>query len=507
MVDDKNLATTTGSLTWKQKMIGRVSFIVVVLVICSATIILPPIFLHVLRQNSSFVTNLFVSACLSETCIGKETQYRTSIITALYPFDGNTNDLSGHFLGVAYGLPIPGYATATNYIRQSIDLDPTNQQYIRISHINLNQQSFTIQLWFLIRSSASLVDFGIFSQCDSDLICLSISIRNFRVTLSFDSMRSNVSTLFGGSILLRSYWYHITVVYDAVLCQQLIYINGKIDAIANGVTPYQGTSLGATTYIGLSSSIDYPLSYFHGFIDHFTISAGVARTACQIYNDATLIAYYPFDKTDTLLDRSVNLIHGISFDLTTVSSGRLQQAISFKVNTSYFQAQCFPTIRPTSVPVSVSLWVNPTMIIGGGSLVHVSTLQNGTGSICYDLLGFTAAGMLLGQLMTSPTTLINTQGVLLPLNTWTHVAVVYSSTNGFRLFINGQLTDAVSGSITTNQFSLYITLGNNSPRLSTSSSSCVSSPIVAGPYHGAIDEFRVYNRELDAQELCVLANI
>ncbi|CAF0855990.1 unnamed protein product [Rotaria sordida] len=322
-------------------MICRVSIIVIVLVICSVAIILPPLFLRVFRQNSSSsssVTNLFVSACSSETCIGKETQYRTSIITALYPFDGNMNDLSGYFLGIAYGLPIPGYTTATNYIRQSIDLDPTNQQYIRISYINLNQQSFTIQL----------------CQCGSDLICLSISIRNFRVTLSFDSLRSNVSTLLGGSILSRSYWYHLTIVYNAVLRQQLIYINGKIDAIANDVTPYQGTSISATTYIGLSSSINYPLSYSHGFIDHFTISAGVARTACQIYNDATLITYYPFDTTDALLDRSVNLIHGIAFDLTTVSSGRLQQAISFKINTSYFQAQCFPTICPSSVPVSVS---------------------------------------------------------------------------------------------------------------------------------------------------------
>ncbi|CAF0856008.1 unnamed protein product [Rotaria sordida] len=115
--------------------------------------------------------------------------------------------------------------------------------------------------------------------------------------------------------------------------------------------------------------------------------------------------------------------------------------------------------------------------------------------------------MLLGQLMTSPTTLINTQGVILPLNTWTHIAIVYLNTNGFRLFINGQLIDAVSGSMTTNQFSLYITLGNNSPGLSISSSSCVSSTVVAGPYRGAIDEFRIYNRELDVQELCVLANI
>ena len=148
----------------------------------------------------------------------------------------------------------------------------------------------------------------------------------------------------------------------------------------------------------------------------------------------------------------------------------------------------------------------PTLLIGGGSLVHISSLQNGTGTVCYDMFGFTATGVLMAQIQSS-TTLVNIQGTVLTNTTWTHLAVIYSSANGFRLFINGQMIgSAVTGVITTNYF-LYVTLGNNSPGLNASSSACLASSIVGGAYRGAIDEFRLYNRELDSQELCVLANI
>lgn len=244
-------------------------------------------------------------------------------------------------------------------------------------------------------------------------------------------------------------------------------------------------------------------------MDHVTISAGVARTSCQIYNDATLIAYYPFDTTDTLLDRSVNLFHGIASDINIVSSGRLQQAISFNLNTSYFQAPCYPTLRSGGLPLSLTLWVNPTTAIGGGSIVHLSNLQNGAGTLCYDLLGFTAAGVLAAQLMRSSgiPLIYSIESIVLPLNTWTHLAIVYTITNGFRFFINGELFAGIKMTLDNNSVNRYITLGNNSPGLFTPASACSVASIAAGPYEGAIDEFRIYNRELNSQELCVLANI
>jgi hypothetical protein len=58
-------------------------------------------------------------------------------------------------------------------------------------------------------------------------------------------------------------------------------------------------------------------------------------------------------------------------------------------------------------------------------------------------------------------------------------------------------------------FALYVTLGNNSPFSPIWTAGCLSSnlSLVSGPYRGAVDEFRLYNRELDSQEICVLANV
>jgi hypothetical protein len=248
----------------KRKRTILLSVILITLLLCCMAIILPVIFLHVLRRQSSSVTNLVASTCSWETCVSLETPYRTSIVTALYSFDGNSNDLSGHLSGVAYGSPIPGYTPPTSYIGQAIDLDPTNQQYIRIPAVNFRQRSFTIQLWLFLRSGASTSNYALFSQCGSDSICLSIGIRNLRVTVSFDAMNSSERVLIGSTVLAKSYWYHVTVVYDVVLRQQLIYINGRIDGLSHSVESYQGTFTSAMTYIGSNSSVQYQLSFFHG---------------------------------------------------------------------------------------------------------------------------------------------------------------------------------------------------------------------------------------------------
>lgn len=210
------------------------------------------------------IANQTISFCSSTTCIGNETPYRTSTITALYPFDENSNDLFSYNTGIAFGSIGPNYGVSTNYIRSSIELKPNRFQYVQIPYINF-RQSFTIELWYLIYGSATGNDFGLFYQCGSDSICLGLSIRNNHVTLSFDSMNNSANILTGTTLLSPSYWNHITIVYDASLRKQLIYVNGYIDAVSNGATnPYQGTSLGSNTYIGVSSAVNYTSSYFNG---------------------------------------------------------------------------------------------------------------------------------------------------------------------------------------------------------------------------------------------------
>ena len=230
-----------------------------------------------------------------------------------------------------------------------------------------------------------------------------------------------------------------------------------------------------------------------------------------MYSDGGLMAYFPFDANATWADHSINLNDGYASGATLTSSGHIQQALVFSQNTSCFQAQCFTSPHYNNPPFSVSLWINPAAV-NNGTIVHVSMNQQGNGSICFDLLAFTSAGAIVAQLYQSATTTAVVNGPVLSINTWTHLAVVYSSTNSFRLFVNGQVYIMTTGTPATwpfNSFStLYITLGNNSP-IGSFALNCPASStlVVPGPYKGMIDDFRMYSRELNAQEICVLANM
>ena len=132
--------------------------------------------------------------------------------------------------------------------------------------MNLGQQSFTLQMWVYVYGTIIVPsEYGLFSQCDSNSICFALTLRNARITLSFDSMNTNNNTLTGSMMFFSNNWYHVTVVYDAVLSQQSIYINGRIDAIARGMAAaYQGTSSGSVTTIGRSLSLASGYTYLFG---------------------------------------------------------------------------------------------------------------------------------------------------------------------------------------------------------------------------------------------------
>jgi hypothetical protein len=169
------------------------------------------------------------------------------------------NDLSGYNTGTSFGAP--GY-TGQAYSGQALTVNSI-AQYVQIPNVNLAQQSFTLQVWLFPTNLNTPGDYGIFGQCDLNSICLSLSLRNSRITLSFDSMNTNNNTLTGSSLITTTNWVHVTVVYDAVLFQQQIYVNGEIDAVSRSiVTPYRGNSFGATTTIGRSLSYAYLASYF-----------------------------------------------------------------------------------------------------------------------------------------------------------------------------------------------------------------------------------------------------
>ncbi len=247
-------------------------------------------------------------------------------------------------------------------------------------------------------------------------------------------------------------------------------------------------------------------------IDNFVITEGVAKTACQILNDATLIVYFPFDTTNTMLDQSVNNAVGISSG-TSLVTGRIEQGLLFSSTTnSYFQSQCLSNLRRGNPLLTFALWINPVSV-SGGTIIHLSESQNGSSPFCSDFLSLTASGYLVIQLMQSLTATVAVQGPKLQPNTWTHLIIMISSPNGIRLLMNGLVVTTYPATVNTVSFyystsvQLYVTLGNSQPT-SFPTPICVNGTLtgVSGAFSGTIDDFRIYSRELSEAEICNLAN-
>ena len=178
-------------------------------------------------------------------------------------FDGNANDLTGYGTGTILGTTLPSL-TQAGYVSLSVTLSSNNLQYVWIPSINFAQQSFTIQVWIYTGAVNISGELGIFGQCDSSNVCLSLSLRNARFALSFDAMNANATPLLGSTLVTANVFTHVTAVYDATLLRQALYVNGLLDARSYGsVAPYRGSSSGATTTIGRTASTA-GLQYFNG---------------------------------------------------------------------------------------------------------------------------------------------------------------------------------------------------------------------------------------------------
>jgi hypothetical protein len=119
-------------------------------------------------------------------------------------------------------------------------------------------------------------------------------------------------------------------------------------------------------------------------------------------------------------------------------------------------------------------------------------------------LGFASNGAIVAQVLTSNTSVITVTGpVLIVSSSWTPIVQTWSSTNGLRLYVNNTLVSSFAasdflGSETTPN---YLTLGNCLSGCGVCSSGSVGA---LGPFTGAIDDWRVYSRELTSNDVCTL---
>ena len=267
----------------------------------------------------------------------------------------------------------PGYAG----IGSALSLNGSFYQYVSVTspYHNLSYRSLTVSAWIYSRNLTSQQDFVLFSQCPaiSPGMCLLCMFRSAKLFLAFF-----YNDCVGTTPVSINQWHHVAYMYDYSTMSQRVFLNGNQECLHSPSAPYQGTS-GAMN-IGLCYASG-GCGGWNGYIDQLSI-VHRAKSAIEVLDDATLVAYYSFDDpTLPSLDSGPLGINGIvGSNVSSGVPGRVNQGLLLPgiSSGSFFQMTRLRRLGIQNYPFSISLWLNPTSV-NSGTIVHLSSDAWGTG--------------------------------------------------------------------------------------------------------------------------------
>lgn len=217
-----------------------------------------------------------------------------------------------------------------------------------------------------------------------------------------------------------------------------------------------------------------------------------------------LIAYLPFDNHIFDATIGINLLTTpqVTGNVQFNNKGRIGQSIVLSNPASSYPPSVPNYVRyPFNYNISlsnitISAWINPYLI--GNSVVSSFVSIASTSLTKYAVvLGVnTVTRALVAQYLDAGDTYRTILSTVIPLNTWSHIVLTISSSNGLYLYLNGSLVGSYTTAVAvTTLTSLSIGVNNYNQ----------SNTVVQG-WTGEIDDVRIYNRVLTIGEIQALAS-
>ena len=421
---------------------------------------------------------------------------------ALYPLDGNANDLSGNYSGtptdVSYGVgefDLAGvFNGSTSYITTPLSLS--------------NSGAFSFSVWinptlhtgYILNTST-----GAGTSRGIVLVAFSDNTLEYK----FHNLSNNYFQIFGNYV--ENTWNHVVVTFDNTTNTNgaKMYVNGSVVV--------QGRSTGINNFthntnLALGKALEFEGAYFNGSIDQLRyfnkalnqgeVTTLYNETACtpaacvsgttntlDILGDGSCIAAYPLDGSPADLSGNYN---GVQTDVT-YPQGEFDLAGSFNGSTSKIKHNLQ---WQTNSSFTISVWIKPniTPTAYSGILCNGNSGADATGCLFYtenngqiSFIGTTSNGTWtdLGLLLfgPAPTGLV-----------WTNYVIVKDA-NTLKAYTNNVLTK--SSSCSAGGFAVANTLEIGGPG---------GNPALANVFNGQIDQVRIFNKALSAGEVATLYN-
>jgi len=205
------------------------------------------------------------------------------------------------------------------------------------------------------------------------------------------------------------------------------------------------------------------------------------------------IAFYPFDQSSGTVatDTSGNGHNGTLVGGGTFSAGMVRNAVNVTTN----QYVSLPAVLSTAREMTITAWVKVTTdgawarVFDFGNNMNVYmflTAHNGTTNVVRFAISTTG---IPGEQQLNGT-------AILPVGTYTHVAVVLGAAGGGTLYVNGAQV-ATNANLALRPADLGATANNWIGR----------SQYAADPFLiGQVDEFRIYDKALTAADITTIFN-
>ncbi|MER7498946.1 LamG-like jellyroll fold domain-containing protein [Nonomuraea pusilla] len=292
-------------------------------------------------------------------------------------------------------------------------------------------------------------------------------------------------------------WTHLTGVYDTAAARLSLYVNGRLESSVAFTRPWEAA--GALT-VGRGRLAGAPAEPWPGDVDDVRVygRALVAADVADIVNSAaTLVGHWTLDEDagTTAADSSGRATAATLGGGATWTAGWLEGALALDGATGY--AQTGGPAVDTRSGFTVTAWTQLDYLPSGDAAAVAQTGSRAAGfQLGYDkgqqrwMLGMASADTDAAALART-----RSDAVPFPLE-WTHVAGVYDALAGrLSIYVNGRLSaTTVTDHVSTWNATGPVQLGRTK-----------AAGVLTGHWPGTLDDVRVYDGVLSAEQIAQLA--